>query len=115
MSKVALQAEVEQLKLISQELASLPVAALNNMTECFLVRAFKGHKFFVSAPMCNAFLMLAQTENSLSCFLIPSWRPDGSKNPLQVLRLKDKMGNASNASSMLPIGIDCATIINGSS
>lgn len=58
-----------------------------------------GHKFFVSAPMCDAFLMLAQTENNLSCFLVPRWRPDGSKNPLQVLCLKDKMGNASNASS----------------
>tara|TARA_R110002110_G_scaffold406421_1_gene626469 strand:+ start:301825 stop:303498 length:1674 start_codon:yes stop_codon:yes gene_type:complete len=58
-----------------------------------------GHKFFVSAPMCDAFLMLAQAEGGLSCFLVPRWRPDGSKNPLQVLRLKDKMGNASNASS----------------
>ena len=58
-----------------------------------------GHKFFVSAPMCDAFLMLAQAEGGLSCFLVPRWRPDGSKNPLQVLRLKDKMGNVSNASS----------------
>jgi putative acyl-CoA dehydrogenase len=58
-----------------------------------------GHKFFVSAPMSDAFLMLAQAEGGLSCFLVPRWRPDGSKNPLQVLRLKDKMGNASNASS----------------
>ncbi|MFT5677140.1 MAG: putative acyl-CoA dehydrogenase, partial [Paraglaciecola sp.] len=58
-----------------------------------------GHKFFVSAPMCDAFLMLAQTEAGLSCFLVPRWRPDGSKNPLQLIRLKDKMGNASNASS----------------
>ncbi len=58
-----------------------------------------GHKYFVSAPMCDAFLMLAQAEGGLSCFLVPRWRPDGSKNPLQVLRLKDKMGNASNASS----------------
>ena len=58
-----------------------------------------GHKYFVSAPMCDAFLMLAQTDDGLSCFLVPRWRPDGSKNPLQLLRLKDKMGNASNASS----------------
>jgi putative acyl-CoA dehydrogenase len=58
-----------------------------------------GHKFFVSAPMCDAFLMLAQAEGGLSCFLVPRWRPDGTKNPLQVLRLKDKMGNVSNASS----------------
>ena len=58
-----------------------------------------GHKYFVSAPMCDAFLVLAQTPAGLSCFLLPRWRPDGSKNPLQVLRLKNKMGNASNASS----------------
>ncbi len=58
-----------------------------------------GHKYFVSAPMCDAFLVLAQTPKGLSCFLLPRWRPDGSKNPMQVLRLKKKMGNASNASS----------------
>lgn len=58
-----------------------------------------GHKWFLSAPMCDAFLMLAQAEGGLSCFLVPRWRPDGSKNPLQVQRLKDKMGNVSNASS----------------
>ena len=58
-----------------------------------------GHKFFLSAPMCDAFLVLAQTEAGPSCFLVPRWRPDGSKNPLQVLRLKKKLSNASNASS----------------
>ncbi len=58
-----------------------------------------GHKYFVSAPMCDAFLVLAQTELGLSCFLLPRWRPDGSRNALQILRLKKKMGNASNASS----------------
>ena len=58
-----------------------------------------GHKYFVSAPMCDAFLVLAQTAGGLSCFLLPRWRPDGSKNPLQLLRLKRKMGNVSNASS----------------
>ncbi|MFC0445978.1 isovaleryl-CoA dehydrogenase [Pseudidiomarina halophila] len=58
-----------------------------------------GHKWFVSAPMCDAFLVLAQTKAGLSCFLLPRWRPDGSKNPLQILRLKDKMGNVANASS----------------
>src|SRR5450759_1807210 len=57
-----------------------------------------GHKYFVSAPMCDAFLVLAQTAVGLSCFLLPRWRPDGSKNPMQILRLKKKMGNASNAS-----------------
>ncbi|MBI1905789.1 MAG: acyl-CoA dehydrogenase family protein [Rhodocyclales bacterium] len=58
-----------------------------------------GHKYFVSAPMCDAFLVLAQAPGGLSCLLLPRWRPDGSKNPFEVLRLKRKMGNASNASS----------------
>ncbi|UUX95420.1 isovaleryl-CoA dehydrogenase [Aquabacterium sp. J223] len=58
-----------------------------------------GHKYFVSAPMCDAFLVLAQAPGGLSCFLLPRWRPDGTKNPLQLVRLKKKMGNASNASS----------------
>jgi len=58
-----------------------------------------GHKYFVSAPMCDAFLVLAQAPGGLSCFLLPRWRPDGSKNPMQVMRLKDKMGNVANASS----------------
>ncbi len=58
-----------------------------------------GHKYFVSAPMCDAFLVLAQAPGGLSCFLMPRWRPDGSRNAMQVLRLKRKMGNVSNASS----------------
>jgi putative acyl-CoA dehydrogenase len=58
-----------------------------------------GHKWFTSAPMCDAFLMLAQAEAGLSCFLVPRYRPDRSKNPLEVQRLKKKMGNVSNASS----------------
>ncbi|MDI1302693.1 MAG: isovaleryl-CoA dehydrogenase [bacterium] len=58
-----------------------------------------GHKFFLSAPMCDVFLVLAQAPGGLSCFLVPRWRPDGTRNPLQVLRLKKKMGNLSNASS----------------
>jgi putative acyl-CoA dehydrogenase len=58
-----------------------------------------GHKYFVSAPMCDAFLVLAQTPKGLSCFLLPRWRPDGTKNPMQIQRLKKKMGNTSNASS----------------
>lgn len=57
-----------------------------------------GHKYFVSAPMSDAFLVLAQAAGGLSCFLLPRWRPDGSKNPLQIQCLKKKMGNASNAS-----------------
>ena len=58
-----------------------------------------GHKWFVSAPMCDAFLVLAQAPGGLSCFLMPRWRPDGTKNPWQVQRLKNKMGNVANASS----------------
>ena len=58
-----------------------------------------GHKYFVSAPMCDAFLVLAQAPTGLACFLVPRWRPDGTKNPMQIVRLKRKMGNVSNASS----------------
>jgi putative acyl-CoA dehydrogenase len=62
-----------------------------------------GHKFFLSAPMCDLFLVLAQAPGGLTCFLVPRWRPDGSKNPLEVLRLKEKMGNRSNASSEIEL------------
>ena len=58
-----------------------------------------GHKWFCSAPMCDGFLTLAQTDTGLSCFLLPRWRPDGSKNQFYIQRLKDKLGNCSNASS----------------
>ena len=58
-----------------------------------------GHKWFCSAPMSDAFLVLAQTENGLSCFLLPRFRPDGTRNAFHIQRLKDKLGNRSNASS----------------
>jgi len=58
-----------------------------------------GHKWFCSAPMSDAFLSLAQTGEGLSCFLVPRWRPDGGVNPIHIQRLKDKLGNRSNASS----------------
>lgn len=58
-----------------------------------------GHKWFVSAPMCDAFLILAQAGNGLSCFFMPRWKPTGEKNNFFIQRLKDKMGNRSNASS----------------
>jgi len=61
--------------------------------------AITGHKWFMSAPMCDAFLVLAQAPGGLSCFLMPRFRPDGSVNGLQFQRLKDKLGNRSNASS----------------
>ena len=58
-----------------------------------------GHKWFMSAPMCDAFLVLAQSEGGLTCYLMPRYRPDGSQNNLCFQRLKDKLGNKSNASS----------------
>jgi len=58
-----------------------------------------GHKWFCSAPMCDAFLVLAQAPDGLSCFLLPRWRPDGTRNGFHLQRLKDKLGNRSNASS----------------
>src|SRR3954468_17108592 len=61
--------------------------------------AITGAKWFCSAPMCDAFLVLAQTANGLSCFLLPRWRPDGTRNAFHIQRLKDKLGNRSNASS----------------
>ncbi|WP_374388334.1 acyl-CoA dehydrogenase family protein [Sandaracinobacter sp.] len=59
-----------------------------------------GHKWFCSAPMCDAFLTLAYTEAGLTCFLVPRWLPDGDRNAgFRVMRLKDKLGDRSNASS----------------
>jgi putative acyl-CoA dehydrogenase len=58
-----------------------------------------GHKWFMSAPMCDAFLVLAQAEEGISCFLFPRWTPDGERNRFRLQRLKDKLGNRSNASS----------------
>jgi putative acyl-CoA dehydrogenase len=57
-----------------------------------------GHKWFCSAPMCDAFLVLAQAEKGLSCFLLPRWTPAGERNAFFIQRLKDKMGNRANAS-----------------
>ena len=62
-----------------------------------------GHKWFMSAPMCDAFLMLAQAKGGLSSFLVPRFLPDGSVNALRLQRLKDKLGNRSNASSEVEI------------
>ena len=61
--------------------------------------AITGHKWFMSAPMCDAFLVLAQASGGLTCFLMPRFRPDGPVNGLHFQRLKDKLGNRSNASS----------------
>jgi len=58
-----------------------------------------GHKWFFSAPMCDAFLVLAQAKAGLSCYFLPRWLPDGTPNVLRIQRLKDKLGNKANASS----------------
>ena len=58
-----------------------------------------GHKWFFSAPMCDAFLVLAQAPGGLSCFFLPRFLPDGSRNAIHIQRLKDKLGNKANASS----------------
>lgn len=77
-----------------------------------------GHKWFMSAPMSDAFLVLAQAPGGLTCFLLPRFRPDGSVNALRFQRLKDKLGNRSNASSEVeladafawPVGVEGAGI-----
>lgn len=61
--------------------------------------AITGHKWFFSAPMCDAFLVLAQAPAGLSCFFLPRVLPDGSRNAIRIQRLKDKLGNKANASS----------------
>jgi putative acyl-CoA dehydrogenase len=59
----------------------------------------RGRKWFMSAPMCDAFLVLAQTQRGPSCFFVPRFTPDGRRNGIHLERLKDKLGNRSNASS----------------
>lgn len=66
-----------------------------------------GSKWFVSAPMCDAFLALAYAPGGLSCFLVPRVLPDGTRNALHLMRLKDKLGNRSNASSEMDL-VDAA-------
>jgi len=58
-----------------------------------------GHKWFFSVPTCDAHLVLARSGDALSCFYVPRWRPDGSRNAVRIQRLKDKLGNRSNASA----------------
>jgi putative acyl-CoA dehydrogenase len=71
-------------------------------------RAYRltGHKWFLSAPMCDAFLVLAQSEGGLSCFFVPRFGIDGAVNPILIQRLKDKLGNHANASSEVEFGGD---------
>ena len=76
-------------------------------------RSYKliGHKWFFSAPMCDAFLVLAQAPRGLSCFLLPRFTPDGALNAIRIQRLKDKLGNRSNASSEVEFHEAQATLL----
>ena len=73
----------------------------------------RGHKWFTSAPMCDLFLVLAQAPGGLSCFLVPRVLPDGSRNPFRIQRLKDKLGNRSNASSEPEFDDTVAWLVGG--
>ncbi|HEV7562515.1 MAG TPA: acyl-CoA dehydrogenase family protein [Solirubrobacterales bacterium] len=70
-----------------------------------------GHKWFMSAPMCDAFLVLAQADGGISCFLFPRWTPDGERNRFRLQRLKDKLGNRSNASSEIEFDAAAAWLV----
>jgi putative acyl-CoA dehydrogenase len=70
-----------------------------------------GHKWFCSAPMSDAFLMLAQAEAGLTCFLVPRWLPDRTPNVFRIQRLKDKLGDRSNASSELELAGTWAQVV----
>ena len=73
--------------------------------------ALTGHKWFMSAPQCDAFLVLAQTDGGISCFLFPRWTPDGERNRFRLQRLKDKLGNRSNASSEIEFDAASAWLV----
>jgi putative acyl-CoA dehydrogenase len=70
-----------------------------------------GHKWFCSAPMSDAFLVLAQADEGLTCFLVPRWLPDRTPNVFRLQRLKDKLGDRSNASSELELAGTWAQIV----
>ena len=73
--------------------------------------AITGHKWFCSAPMSDLFLTLAYTDAGLSCFALPRWLPDGTRNAIEVQRLKDKLGNKSNASSEIEMDRALARLV----
>ena len=80
----------------ANETSAVPVAE-SGRGQAYLLT---GHKWFFSAPMCDAHLVVAKTEqDGLACFFVPRWLEDGTKNPIHVQRLKDKVGNRSNSSS----------------
>jgi putative acyl-CoA dehydrogenase len=70
-----------------------------------------GHKWFMSAPQCDAFLVLAQSDGGISCFLFPRWTPDGERNRFRLQRFKDKLGNRSNASSEIEFDAASARLV----
>jgi putative acyl-CoA dehydrogenase len=70
-----------------------------------------GHKWFMSAPQCDAFLVLAQADGGISCFLFPRWTPDGERNRFRLQRFKDKLGNRSNASSEIEFDAASAWLV----
>ena len=70
-----------------------------------------GHKWFLSAPMSDAFLVLAQSPSGLSCFFMPRVLPDGTLNAMHLLRLKDKLGNRANASSEVEFHDACGWLV----
>jgi putative acyl-CoA dehydrogenase len=82
-------------------------AAIGDGAEYYL----KGHKFFCSAPMCDAFLTLAYTDGGMCCFLVPRWKPDGERNNLDIQRIKDKLGNRSNASTEMEFHATWAVMV----
>ena len=73
--------------------------------------AVTGHKWFFSAPMCDAFLILAQTPAGLSCLFLPRVLPDGTRNAIYLQRLKDKLGNKANASSEVEFSAATAWLV----
>ncbi len=73
--------------------------------------AITGHKWFLSAPMCDAFLVLAQAPGGLSCFFMPRLNAAGTRNAIRIQRLKDKLGNRSNASSEVEFEDAQATLL----
>ena len=72
-----------------------------------------GHKWFLSAPMCDAFLVLGQAEHGLSCFLLPRFSPNGERNAIRIQRLKNKLGDWSNASSEVEFQGALAWMVGG--
>ena len=87
-----------------------PAGSATGEGEAYLLN---GHKFFCSAPMSDAFLTLAYSENGLSCFFVPRWTPEGQRNVLSIQRLKDKLGNRSNASSEMEFQDTSGVMIGG--